>query len=542
MSVVNDDLNDTWVGHALLDTSANLQKQKSVPKRFTSGLYVPALTGMIIAAVLAIQGFMLWQSRQEAWNSAVRSGENVMHALLDAVDQKLARVEFSVTAAQVSLESGELDGLSPRQRDLFLFDRTPSADLINSMMVISRRGEVVIESGDASLSTLSLSDRDYFLAHVRKNAGTYLSPPFRSRFKGGDPSVAMSRRLSSPDGSFNGVVMASLRLAYFRTLFDNVKLGPNSIISLIGLNGSILMRSPSTDGEGNIGMDLNRQPVFERMLTSNSPFVGTASVDGKDRLYIFGRVGSFPLLLSVGLSIDDIYAEWNRQAIVFGSLTLAFCVALVFLVRGLQLGLIRSTQMEQLLKTMSLTDVLTGLPNRRAFEERFDSEFRRMAREGTQMALLLIDVDHFKAVNDSHGHLTGDKFLRMLARQIQRSAVRPGDVAARFGGEEFTVLLPSTDVKGAMYIAERIRTDIERTSISLETGLRVGTTVSIGIVTAQPGTRGSPNDLLKLADDALYEAKASGRNRVVWRESAAAAGSEPSDAAASSDPSAQEAA
>ena len=147
------------------------------------------------------------------------------------------------------------------------------------------------------------------------------------------------------------------------------------------------------------------------------------------------------------------------------------------------------------------------------------------------MALLLVDVDHFKTVNDTYGHLNGDRLLRMLGRQIQRSVGRPGDVAARFGGEEFAVLLPDTDMKGARYIAERIRSDVERCSMTLESGQRLSATVSIGIVSSEPSGRDAPQSLVKLADEALYEAKAKGRNAVVWRDVSAAAASVPPAAA-----------
>lgn len=519
MSILNDDLNGSWVRQMRMDANAAQHAEKAAPKGRIVGSYLPFLTGVIILAALLIQALFLWQARQDAWNRAVQSGENLMNTLSASVEQNLNAIELSLNTARSVLEGVDLEGLSPRQTGQFLFDRALPTGLVSSMFAMSRRGEILAESGGAKPSATDLSDRDFFLAHIRKNIGTYISPPFRDRLHGGDPSIAISQRLPEVDGSFKGVVVAIVRLAYFRSLFANVKLGSNGVVSLAETSGAMLMRWPSTDGEGNIGLDLNRMPVFEQMLTSSDYFVGKASIDGQKRLYIHTQVGSFPLLLSVSLALDDIYAEWNQQAIVAGSLTFAFCIALGCLARALQLGIARSAHMEDLLKTLSLTDAATGLPNRRAFDERLDSELRRMTREGSEMALLLVDVDHFKVINEAYGHAAGDKFLVMLGQQMRRSAMRPGDMVARFGDEEFALLLPSTDLKGAMHIAERVRSDIERTSVALDNGFRIGTTVSIGVVTAQPASRMIPRDLLKLAETGLTKAKAKGGNQVVRGES-----------------------
>lgn len=491
-----------------------LQTGRSVSRRLVSGYTVPVLTGLIICAVIAIQSFMLWQARRDAWDRALIEGNSILQTLSEAIERNLTLVEGNLVRAQQTIEAGYREGA--RNRDLVLLDRSLPADLLNAMMVVSRKGDVLIEAGGLAPAPVNLSDRDYFRAHLLQSPGTYLSEPYRSRYRSGDPTLAMSRRISTPDGAFNGVVVAGVRLAYLRTLLDLVRVGPHSSITLISLGGKILARSPPLDADGNFGADLRDGGTLDRMLASGQPFVHEGLLGGPTRLFVYRRLSGFPIILSVGLATGDIYAEWNRQAVIFGALTFAFCVALALLVRGLQRSLIRSTEMEDLLKRMSLTDVLTGLPNRRSFDEKLETELRRMAREGRCMGLLLIDVDRLQSVNDSHGSLTGDRLLRILGRQIQRSVGRPGDVAARFGGEEFAVLLPDTDVKGAKYIADRIRSDVENSSMALETGERVASTVSIGIVTVWPTGRERPAHLLRMAEQALKDAKASGRNRVSW--------------------------
>lgn len=496
-----------------------LRSHRSVSHRLVQGYTVPVLTGLIILAVIAIQSVLLWQARRDAWDRALIEGNGILQTLGDAVERNLALVEANLIRAQQAIEA--TDGDSVRSRDVVLFDRVIPADLLNVMLVVSRRGEVMMEAGGLAPSPVNLADRDYFRIHILQSPGTYVSEPYRSRYRSGDPTIAMSRRLSSADGGFNGVVIAGIRLAYLRSLFDLVRVGPHSSIALISMGGKILARSPALNDEGNFGDELRDGGTLDRMLASSAPFVDEGLLGGSTRLFVHRRMGSFPIVLSVGLATADIYADWNRQALIFGTLTVAFCIALALLVRGLQRSLIRSTEMEDMLKRMSLTDVLTGLPNRRSFDERLDTELRRMAREARSMALLLVDVDHLQGVNKAHGALTGDRLLRLLGRQIQRSVGRPGDVAARFGGEEFAVLLPDTDVKGAKYIADRIRSDVENSSMALETGERISSTVSIGIVTVWPSGRERPAHLIRMAEEALLEAKAAGRNRVSWRDCSA---------------------
>lgn len=165
------------------------------------------------------------------------------------------------------------------------------------------------------------------------------------------------------------------------------------------------------------------------------------------------------------------------------------------------------------LQQLSLMDGLTGAKNRKFFDDTLSDEIKRTSRAKQPLSLLLIDIDHFKAVNDVHGHLAGDACLRMVARAIAACLRRPGDEAARYGGEEFGVILPQTDNVGAAHIAEQIREAIVDLDISFE-GRRIGLTVSVGVCTvhAQPGDE--PDLVVGRADTALYQAKHGGRNRV----------------------------
>lgn len=163
----------------------------------------------------------------------------------------------------------------------------------------------------------------------------------------------------------------------------------------------------------------------------------------------------------------------------------------------------------------SITDSLTGLANRRYFDEALRTEFYRLKRSGSMMSLIMLDVDYFKNYNDSYGHLAGDDCLMQIGNMFKIIVGRVLDIAARYGGEEFAVILPETDNKGAKILAERILEAVEKLAISHPTSdVSEHVTVSIGVVTINASEYESPEQAMTLADEALYLAKKGGRNRI----------------------------
>jgi diguanylate cyclase (GGDEF)-like protein len=174
---------------------------------------------------------------------------------------------------------------------------------------------------------------------------------------------------------------------------------------------------------------------------------------------------------------------------------------------------IRVLALEHHFERVAMVDSLTELPNRRSLDDTFSRQLTRSLREQQPVSLLMVDVDHFKTLNDTHGHPVGDEVLKRLARILRRQ-VRPQDLVARYGGEEFALMLPNTDIDAAVSIGDRLRTAIcnsetEDISRHLPTAA-----VSIGVACARSSI--SLSELISQADAALYRAKQSGRNRVSW--------------------------
>jgi len=167
------------------------------------------------------------------------------------------------------------------------------------------------------------------------------------------------------------------------------------------------------------------------------------------------------------------------------------------------------------LEGIGLTDSLTGLPNRRSFEDRMEMEWRRAAREQKPLSFLMVDFDGFKIYNDTYGHLQGDSLLRAAAGVFTAWAKRPADHPARLGGEEFGILLPDTELKPALVIAEGIRAAVEGLRLPVKESKKLSSvTVSIGVNSIVPQRDNSITDFIAGADEALYTAKKAGKNRV----------------------------
>jgi len=170
------------------------------------------------------------------------------------------------------------------------------------------------------------------------------------------------------------------------------------------------------------------------------------------------------------------------------------------------------------IEQIGLMDPLTKVSNRRGFENRLNAEWGRAWREKGPISILIMDIDKFKTYNDAYGHQQGDVALKAFAEASSKTLMRPVDFAARWGGEEFVILLPGTDVNGAVEVAERVRKTVEALVIPTEEGVETRITVSTGINSVIPDADILIKDFIEKADQALYKAKESGRNRIVINE------------------------
>ena len=495
------------------------------PGAWSPAAVVRSLTmaGMSIAVgVLGLGALVLLDARADAWRQAETASSNLARALEQDIARNLHTYDLSLQGVTLALRQPGLDQASPEVRRLAMFDRAATAEYLGSILVLDPEGMIAASSTSTVPIGLNFADRDYFRAHQEQSdAGLYISRPYQSRLRSGDPSIAISRRLSNEDGGFRGVVMGALRLAYFQNLFAQLDLGSHGSVTLLRTDGTIIVRHPFR--EVDIGRDISRADTFRRFVASPSgQFVGTAALDQVERLYTFRRIGDLPLVLSVGVSTTGVHAAWWNKVRILGTILLVLCSATIALCQLFKREMLRRIEAERALTEaaerltiVAATDGLTGLANRRQFDMSLDREWRRAARNETSLSLLLLDVDHFKAYNDNYGHQQGDEVLRRIAACIRSALLRPVDVGARYGGEEFAILLPDTDVVGAWTLAERIRLAVVTLETPHDASSTRSVTVSMGLTTVYPQQGQHAGSLVEEADAALYEAKRRGRNCAV---------------------------
>ena len=320
-------------------------------------------------------------------------------------------------------------------------------------------------------------------------------------------NVTQARRLPGKEPGFHGYAAFSIDLKFFDNLVSQLSSPSGRFISIVDTNHMLVASQPASNEIG----ELVHWTGYGEFVGSGQAHVmdRTASLaDGQSGLTSLRRVDRLPFVVVVSEADAHWQAGWLKQSVALGLSVLLICGMALLTLRHYW----RILSQQQELVRLANTDGLTGVANRRSFIDRAGHEINRAKRTGTALAVMLIDIDHFKAINDQHGHATGDLAIQAFA-DICRRCVRNVDLISRIGGDEFAVLLPETDAAGAMQVAERIRSEVERQTLPDAKGQPIAITASIGVVMLHAGTQ-HVEAALALADTALYAAKDSGRNAI----------------------------
>jgi diguanylate cyclase (GGDEF)-like protein len=312
-----------------------------------------------------------------------------------------------------------------------------------------------------------------------------------------------------------GVIYAGLYAKEMAALFGDAGFANSGAVAVVDAAGKLLLHIPPLrEADGRRA----EYPELETMLQKRSgsfQAITTSPWDGQQRISAFHKAEGLPYTIVVSSAVREELGQWRQQ--------LRYQIAGVVLIIGLLLGaawlagrlLKAKLQLEAQaleLERQAKTDVLTGISNRRHFFEMAERELMRSRRSGKPLALLMIDIDHFKMVNDKYGHLAGDEVLKSLCITSQ-GMIRNIDIVARIGGEEFAIILPETNPGQARVVAERLKDKLSETYIEFPNGDKTDFTVSIGIASNLEGDL-DVESVMKRADAALYRAKRQGRNKV----------------------------
>jgi diguanylate cyclase (GGDEF)-like protein len=432
--------------------------------------------------------------------------ENLAAGIDADIGRNIEIYDLSLRAVTNNMLMPELKDVSKPILHLILFDHAATAKHFGAIQVFDARGQLTHDASSLDPRAENRADEDYFQVHRdNPDIGLYISKPMLHR---GAYSIVLSRRISGEDNAFLGVVAGSIRFSYFHELFDRLNLDPDDSITVLRRDRTVIMRKPfDLDFIGkNLAEIAKWNPAN---LKEGGSYAGQGPIDATPRLFV-RRAPSGPLYVVVGKPLDAVFRIWYREVTRIGAIMAGLVLFVLAITLFLAREIGRRARAEAKLEELAITDALTGLRNRRKFDDEIDTEWRRATRQKTPLSLLMIDADHFKAFNDTHGHQAGDQVLVGIAICISDSVRRAGDCAARYGGEEFAVLLPGCGAADAFQIAETIRIKVQHWSEGSDVN-----TVSIGIASLTPAASSHWAVLVQAADKALYAAKANGRNQSV---------------------------
>jgi diguanylate cyclase (GGDEF)-like protein len=438
---------------------------------------------------------------------------------------------------------------------------------IRSLLIVGQDGRVQCSTNNLFVG-LNLSDRRY-LKKARESRDLVFSDYLFARVAN-RPVVMAAYPVSAIDDESEAVILAAVNLDWMSKIMGNLGGRPGITAALVDSAGTVLAAPP--DHASTIGHPLDSIPLLSAMaetaMDSEAPqgSLSFSTVDGSKRALSFERIDGTQSRLIVSIDEDKVSADINRDIrtaylqlgfvslfVLLGALIAAEKLIIqpidmitsmakrfgqgdwsaraarkslpaefVPLARAFNAMAAQLSQRERellasndRLTVMASIDMLSGLANRRGFQSRLDFEWMRAQQYDSELSLLMIDVDYFKLFNDTYGHPEGDACLSRLGETLAGIATETMGFAGRYGGEEFCLLLPDTNLDRAMQIGEMVRTAVEGLSMPHVTSSYRTVTVSIGVASTRPNSTQQPGDLIEAADAALYAAKHRGRNAVV---------------------------
>lgn len=482
---------------------------------------VLAFMAVVMLVFVATEAWRFWRDYRAAFTVAENSVVNLARASAQHAEDSIRQVDAITAALAERLEGDGFANLDRPRLHALLRQQVQIMPQLHGLFVYGADGTWLATDHSVTAPKANNADRDYFIYH-REHTGRQIriGSVVKSRSTE-ELIIPISRRLNFPDGSFAGVLLGTIRVDWFVRYYGDFQIDQSGALVLAKRDGTILVRRPFV--EQVLGSSLADSEVFRDYLPyANEGVVETvAVVDGTPRLYAYRALTSYPLVVQAGLSRDAILAAWRQDVIKSIGVLLVLLLGLSLfgwvVLRQLRERIVIERalhQAHQTLKDLALTDSLTGLGNRRRLDAVLDVEIARARRQGYPVALVMMDLDFFKAYNDRYGHLAGDQCLRRVAEVLGQALKRPADLAVRYGGEEFTLLLPDTDGHGAGLIVQETLQQLRRLAIE-HAGSPFGVvSASAGIAVAHPAQQSiSSQALVAEADAALYEAKRQGRDR-----------------------------
>ncbi|MFR0673337.1 diguanylate cyclase domain-containing protein [Enterobacterales bacterium AW_CKDN230030176-1A_HGKHYDSX7] len=476
---------------------------------------------VVLMTFVAVEGWRIWRDYRHAFENAEVTVSNLARATAQHAEDAIRQVDVVTAALAERIEGDGLDKLDPKRLHAALYQQARIMPQLHGLFVYDARGRWLVTDKDVTPQDANNADRAYFSYHRNhRDRGVQIGSVVRSRSTG-DLIIPISRRLEYADGHFAGVILGTIKVDWFVRYYGAFEIDERGALVLAKRDGTILVRRPFIASQ--VGRSLVDSEIFRNHLPYADEGVTQAQavVDGTWRLYAYKALSSYPLLVEAGLSRDTIMAPWRHDVIKTAIVLLLLVAGLSafgwVVLRQLRERLVLENALQQAnkaLENLALSDGLTGLGNRRQLDNELAHEVKRAQRQGYPIAAVMLDLDYFKLYNDHYGHQAGDACLRRVGDVLRAALKRPADLAVRYGGEEFTLLLPDTDQVGAEMLVNEVLQRVRDLDLAHAASPLGRVTLSAGIAVVLPGhVVPSPETLTGAADQALYEAKRQGRDR-----------------------------
>lgn len=482
-----------------------------VKNAFNTTTITVIIVSLIISLSLVVQ---IATSRQQSIQQINTSVANLSHTLDVYTEGIMRQSEMLITTVSDMIE---IYGMTPQQAVNIQRIITNQDDLIsqiNNVVVYDAKGDIFTALHEGFSGSRIGADRPFFVYHKEnKNSQIFIGQPVVSRTNG-KWVITISRRLETHSGAFNGVVVVTLGIENFLALYGQINIGHSGVIGLTTQTGVLLVRHPFKNNY--IGAIVSDSPLFKEYLkVQNAGIASSVSrFDKIERIYAFEKNRRYGLVTTVAVSKEEALSPWRKQAIQLAVVILILTAVLIVASYFLYVDLSRKNRVNKELQIIASEDALTGLFNRRAFDEKILSEIARCAADNSPISVLIVDADFFKKYNDNYGHPEGDRCLSLLGDCLRKSLTRNNQIVARYGGEEFALILPDTDIEEACRLGKSIIRNVRSLNIEHDFSPFGRVTVSVGVSTARAvEIAGSQQNIIIAADRALYQAKRAGRNQ-----------------------------
>lgn len=487
--------------------------------------------GLLIAGV-ATSTWTLNRSWERAVDDTERNAINLSISQARQAEDTFLQAELALRDIRRNVPPQGLDSINNPEFNRFLSEIRERLPQLHGLFVYDAQGFMRVTSFGKLPAITYNADREYFIYHRTNGHGSvHIGHVIRSRTTG-DLIIPVSLRLNDAYGGFAGVVLATIKIDYFRHFYNYFELGDRDLLAILSTDGTALFARPFDDNV--INRNLSASPLFTRELTRHDRGNATwySAIDRVERIFGFARLERYPLVVAAGYDKPALWNRWLKDSlpdIVLNAMLLLGTLimgALVF--RQVRMNVRDQTELTMLrdeltsinhtLQTMALADGLTGLANRRQFDLFLAQTLKTSASTQRPVSLIMLDIDYFKRFNDHYGHVAGDNCLRQVGEILMRLNLRATDLIARYGGEEFAIVLPDTELREAFMLAQNAVDAVRYARIPHANSLTERKTVTISAGCFSFIGTGSDDDARMIkegADSALYAAKMKGRDRAI---------------------------